>query len=162
MFPQVETIKVEPLDSSKLQGDIPFFVKLAPFIQFKEVENPNWIPIMEMSAGMYRTLIHIIELYLSASGTVILIDEFENSLGVNCIDELTNAIKGAIHRIQFIITSHHPYIINNISPSNWKIVTRKGKNIIAQDAAELNFNKSKHEAFIQLINLPSYQTGLQG
>ena len=94
---------------------INFLLKAAPFIQFKEIGVKDWIPVMGMSAGMYRTLIHIIELYLSADGTVILIDEFENSLGVNCIDELTTEMIGATNRIQFIITSHHPYIINNIN-----------------------------------------------
>ncbi|MCY7358691.1 MAG: AAA family ATPase, partial [Rudanella sp.] len=110
-------------------------------------------------AGMYRTLIHIMELHLSAEGTVILIDEFENSLGVNCIDELTTEVKGAVGRIQFIITSHHPYIINSISTANWKIVTREGGRVRAQDAETFNIGRSKHEAFIQLLNLPAYTTG---
>ena len=87
------------------------------------------------------------------------LDEFENSLGVNCIDELTTEIKGASHRLQFILTSHHPYIINKINYQNWKIVTRKGTKIFAQDAQEFNIGKSKHEAFVQLLNLPSFKTG---
>ncbi len=158
VFPQVEKLKIEPLELLK-NANVPFFLKAAPFIQFKEDEMKDWIPVTDMSAGMYRTLIHIIELYLSAEGTVILIDEFENSLGVNCIDELTTEMKGATNRIQFIITSHHPYIINNISYNNWKIVTRDGNKVSTQDANDLNFSKSKHEAFIQLLNLPSYKTG---
>lgn len=158
VFPQVEKLKIEPLELLK-DANVPFFLKAAPFIQFTESEMKDWIPVTEMSAGMYRTLIHIIELYLSAEGTVILIDEFENSLGVNCIDELTTEMKGATNRIQFIITSHHPYIINNISYNNWKIVTRDGNKVSTQDADDLNFSKSKHEAFIQLLNLPSYKTG---
>lgn len=161
VFPQVEDMKIEPLEDLKKQEGLPAFIKASPFFQFKEAESSIWIPLIDMSAGMYRTLIHIVELYLSSNGTVILIDEFENSLGVNCIDELTTAMKGATNRIQFIITSHHPYIINSISYNNWKIVTRKGKLLVAQDAQELNFGKSKHDAFIQLINLPAYQTGIQ-
>jgi hypothetical protein len=34
----------------------------------------------------------ISELYLCADGTLILIDEFENSLGINCIEEVTRSI----------------------------------------------------------------------
>ena len=79
-------------------------------------------------------------------------------MGVNCIDEVINQIKGTDH-IQFIITSHHPYIINNINYKNWKIVTRKGTKVFVQDAQELGFDKSKHQAFIQLINLQEYKTG---
>lgn len=158
VFPQVENLKLEPLESLK-ETEAPFFLKAAPFIQFRESGNSNWIPVMGMSAGMYRTLIHIMELHLSAEGTVILIDEFENSLGVNCIDELTTEMKGAVGRIQFIITSHHPYIINSISTANWKIVTREGGRVRAQDAETFNIGRSKHEAFIQLLNLPAYTTG---
>lgn len=158
VFPQVVDIIFRPLDFSE-NSDVPLYLKAAPFIQFKEEESVEWIPVMSMSAGMYRTLVHIVELYLSADGTVILIDEFENSLGVNCIDELTTEIKGAINRIQFIITSHHPYIINNIHYNNWKVVTRNNNTVYTQDAKEFNLDKSKHEAFIQLLNLPSYKTG---
>ena len=158
VFPQVTDLIFEPLELLK-DASVPLFLKIAPFIQFKEDKSKDWIPVTGMSAGMYRTLIHIIELHLSSDGTVILIDEFENSLGVNCIDELTTEIKGAVHRIQFIITSHHPYIINNISFNNWKIVTRDGSKVLTHDAKDFNFGKSKHEAFIQLLNLPSYKTG---
>lgn len=158
VFPQVEDLKMEPLSQLK-DISLPVFIKALPFIQFKEREVKDWIPIMSISAGMYRTLVHIMELHLCANGTVILIDEFENSLGVNCIDELTTELKGAINRIQFIITSHHPYIINSISINNWKIVTRNGSSVSTQDAKDFQFNKSKHEAFVQLLNSPEYKTG---
>ena len=157
IFPQVVDLKIDVLEMLK-STDMPIFIKATPFIQFKENEMKDWAPIMSMSAGMYRTLTHIMELYLSAEGTIILIDEFENSLGVNCIDELTTIMKGAVGRIQFIITSHHPYIINNIHYKNWKIVTRNGGKVSTQDADDF-MGKSKHEAFIQLINHPSYKTG---
>ena len=157
VFPQVQDIKIEPLEAFK-NSFLPLFIKSSPFIQIKEEGIDTWITTESMSAGMYRTLIHVIELHLSADETVILIDEFENSLGVNCIDEVINQIKGTDH-IQFIITSHHPYIINNINYKNWKIVTRKGTKVFVQDAQELGFDKSKHQAFIQLINLQEYKTG---
>jgi predicted ATPase len=160
VFPQVEKLKLEPLAFLK-NSNASMPLRLTPFVQFKERDMADWIPIMNMSAGMFRALIHIIELYLSADGTIILIDEFENSLGVNCIDELTNEIKVASNRIQFIITSHHPYIINSINYNDWKIVTRKGGKVFTQDVKDFNFHKSKHEAFIQLINLPEYKTGLK-
>lgn len=160
IFPILEDLKMEPLPQLK-ELNVPLFIKALPFIQIKEQYVNDWIPIMNISSGMYRTLIHILELHLCATGTVILIDEFENSLGINCIDELTTELKGATHRIQFILTSHHPYIINSIHTNNWKIVTRKGSTIFAQDAAAFHFEKSKHAAFVQLINTPEYKTGLK-
>ena len=63
--------------------------------------------------------------------------------------------------LQFIITSHHPYIINNINLNNWKIITRKAGVIKNHNASQLNIGKSKHEAFTQLINLDEYSDGIE-
>jgi len=108
---------------------------------------------------MFRSLIHIGELYLSPEGTVFLIDEFENSLGINCIDELTADILQSKRQLQFILTSHHPYIINSINFSNWKLVTRNASVVKTHDITKFNFGKSKHDAFMQLLQLDEYQTG---
>ena len=153
-FPYVENIKIEPISSKKILQEI-------PFIQIKEKGIEHWIDERQLSSGMLRTLLHISELYLGANGTVILVDEFENSLGINCIDEMTNEL--IIHKrdLQFIITSHHPYIINNINYANWKIVTRNAGNVTSRDATDFNFSKSKHEAFTQLINLDEYSEGVE-
>jgi len=80
------------------------------------------------------------------------IDEFENSLGVNCIDSVTDLILEN-RNLQFIITSHHPYIINNISPEFWKIVLRKGGLISTKNAEDFHISKSRQKAFIDLINV---------
>lgn len=95
------------------------------FIYIKEKGVSHWIHQGQISSGMLKTLLHISELYLSTQDTVILIDEFENSLGINCIDVVTELLLEN-RNMQFIITSHHPYIINNIPMEYWKIVTRRG------------------------------------
>lgn len=159
VFPYVDDLKIEPLNYKDKK--IPRFLNEIPFIQIKENGIQNWIDERMMSSGMYRTLIHIAELYLCADGTVILIDEFENSLGINCIDEIANSIVSYKRALQFIITSHHPYIINNISPDNWKLITRKAGVVKNYNAADFNIGKSKHEAFTQLINLDQYLEGVE-
>lgn len=103
---------------------------------------------------------HIAELYLCADHTVILIDEFENSLGINCINQVTQSILESGRNLQFIITSHHPYIINDMNFSHWKIVTRKGSIVTAIDAEKFGIGKSKHQAFTQLANLTAYSEGI--
>jgi predicted ATPase len=80
------------------------------FIQIREKGIDHWIDERQISAGMLRTLYHINEIFLGTSGSVILIDEFENSLGVNCIDDLTSELLINKRDLQFVITSHHPYI----------------------------------------------------
>ncbi len=157
VFLQVEDIKIEPDENNNSLSKI---IAEYPFIQIKEKGVNNWISQNQISSGMFRTLMHISEIYLSGKDTVILIDEFENSLGVNCIDVLTDLLLKN-RNIQFIITSHHPYIINNIQMEHWKIVTRKGGIVTARDAKDFNLGKSRHQAFMQLINLSDYKEGIK-
>jgi predicted ATPase len=154
VFSQVEDVKIEIIED---KGNPSFSDFL---IQIKEKSVNNWILQNNISSGMLKTLIHISELYLSPEGTVILIDEFENSLGINCIDVVTDLLVEN-RNIQFILTSHHPYIINNIGMEHWKIVTRKGGVVTVIDAKDLNLGKSKHKAFTQLINLEEYSEGIK-
>ncbi len=156
IFVQVEDIKIEP---DEIDNSLHRLITEYPFINIKERDVDNWIHQNHISSGMFRTLMHISELYLSTEGTVILIDEFENSLGVNCIDVVSDLLIEN-RKLQFIITSHHPYIINKISMEHWKIVTRKGGIVIAKDVKEFNLPKSRHQAFMQLMNLDAYREGI--
>ncbi|WP_405325984.1 AAA family ATPase [Leeuwenhoekiella sp. LLG6367-2.1] len=156
VFPQVEDVKIEPIQDDEFSN----FLFEATIIQIKEVGVQKWIPHNRMSSGMLRTLIHIAEMYLWVEGTVILIDEFENSLGLNCIDVLTEDLVYDDNNIQFIATSHHPYIINKIPFDYWKIVTRKGGLIKTFDAKDFDMGKSHHDRFMSLINHPFYKQGI--
>lgn len=151
LFVQVEDIYIDflPVDSSK-----------TPVIYIKEQGSEHWIYQDNLSSGMRKTLNFICELYLSPPGSVMIIDEFENSLGVNCIDIIAEDFLGEERDFQFIITSHHPYIINNIPGAYWKIVTRKGGVVTVKDARDLKLGKSKHEAFMQLINNENFSEGI--
>jgi energy-coupling factor transporter ATP-binding protein EcfA2 len=156
IFPQVEQIKVEvvPGISSDAIGDY-------PVIQLKEKGVKDWILQPMISSGMLKSLLQVAELYLCEDGAVILIDEFENSLGVNCMDELTEDLVASERDVQFIITSHHPYIINNIPYRNWKIVTRKAGTVVVKNASDYKIGQSKHDAFIQLLQLDEFTEGVE-
>lgn len=151
IFNHVSDIKIETL---KLESDVPMglsdLLKEATIVSIKEKGVDNWI--QNISSGMFKTLMYISELYLSPDDGVILIDEFENSLGVNCIDSVTELISNH-KKSQFIITSHHPYIINNISPAYWKIVTRQGGLVTVKTAKDFHISESRQKAFIDLINV---------
>ncbi len=114
----------------------------------------------EISSGMFKTLLHLAEIKLMADGFVILIDEFENSLGVNCIDIVAEDLLKPGRNLQYIITSHHPYIINNIDMKYWKVVMRDGTKVSTKTADELKLGKSKHQAFKQLLNLEEFTGGI--
>lgn len=156
VFTQVEDIKLDPLPKE----DLPFIFGNMPRLQFKEKNVSKWIPQSKMSSGMFKTLMQISQLFLCAESTVILIDEFENSLGINCIDTLTENLLDDNRDLQFILTSHHPYIINAIDMEHWKIVSRKGGVISTKNAEEYKLGKSRHEAFKQLIQLNDYRKGI--
>lgn len=156
VFPQVQNLKMETLKAQ----NVPSFMLSASILSIKESHVDKWIPQQRISSGMLRTLLHISEMFLWSDGTVILIDEFENSLGVNCIDVLTEDLIFENSRIQFIVTSHHPYIINKIPYDYWKIVTRHGGKIKTYDAHAFDLGDSHHERFMNLINLPQYRQGL--
>lgn len=156
IFSQVEDVQLQPVE----EEDLPLAFADYPLVHIKEKGVNHWIPQGQISSGMFRTLMHISELYLCADDSVILIDEFENSLGVNCIDVLTELLLED-RNLQFIITSHHPYIINKISMEHWKIVTRQGGVVTARNAKDFNLGKSRHQAFMQLINLEEYAEGIK-
>jgi len=155
VFPNVEDV----LFASLKEGETQFLGGLV-YVEIKEKGVAEPVPQKDISSGMLRTLAHLAELYLSPSGTVILIDEFENSLGVNCIDAVTEDLLDASSNIQFVITSHHPYIINNVSSDYWKVVCRSGSRVRAVDAKSLGIGVSSHDAFLQLINSEKYIAGI--
>ncbi len=151
IFPQIENIKIQQIDDYK--SDVTLRI-----VCIKEKNVEKWIREDRMSSGMLKTLIHLCEIYLSNDGSVILIDEFENSLGINCMDVLADDLIHENKTLQFIVTSHHPYIINNIPYEYWKIVTRHGGNIMVGDAASYNLGKSKQNAFSQLTKILEKQS----
>ncbi len=159
VFPQVENVGFELLPIPNFIPNVEYFeASDHPSLRIKEKGVERWIPQNKISSGMYKTFMHISEMFLWPEGTVILIDEFENSLGVNCIDVLTEDL--VQDRLQFIITSHHPYIINSINPRYWKIVTRTGGVVTTHDASDLEISSSRHQAFIQLINKEEFKEGI--
>ena len=150
IFPSIEKIEIVRLN---LQSDFDNSNEIFFEIRLKENNNQQPIYQSEISSGMLKTLLHLSETYFSPSGSVILIDEFENSLGVNCLDSITEDLTDSDHHLQFIITSHHPYVINNIRPSHWKIVTRQGGEVTVKRAEDFHISPSRQKAYIELINV---------
>jgi energy-coupling factor transporter ATP-binding protein EcfA2 len=150
IFPTVLDIKIEPVKDEDIPIGLSNLLKEATTVSIQEKGVKGWIE--NISSGMMKTLMYISELYLAPENSIILIDEFENSLGVNCLDSVTELVLNN-KELQFIITSHHPYIINNVSPAYWKIVTRKAGLIVVKDAKDFHISESRQKAFIDLINI---------
>ena len=153
IFPQIMNIKIAPLTDAK------GYMSSIPFVQIKEKGSLMWIPQFDMSAGMCRTLTQIAEMYLCQEGTLFLIDEFENSLGVNCMEDLTIDVLTTERDLQFILSSHNAYIINNIDIKSWRLVSRVGGEVFMRPVSELIDEESAHDYFMQLMQLDEYRSG---
>lgn len=142
VFPGVENINIFP----GYKDELHLTVK----------ENGKIIEQDELSSGLLKTIYIVAVTCFSSGNTAILVDELENGLGVNCIDEVTDYITQSSNEsgIQFILTSHHPYIINKISEKAWKIISQENGVIHALSAQEVGIDSdsNRQDKFFQLIN----------
>ncbi|MGN0385321.1 MAG: AAA family ATPase [Lachnospiraceae bacterium] len=111
----------------------------------------------DISNGMLKTIYYIVELFTMSDDSLVLIDEFENGLGVNCIDLLSEILLYERKDLQFIITSHHPKIINGIEQNRWKIIDRDGSIVKNSNSDKYGIGNSQHEAYFNLINRWEYE-----
>jgi predicted ATPase len=86
IFPQVEDFRIGMSDTKMEWEDV---LRCIFSLDLKETGVDRWITQSNISMGMLKTLAHILEIHLLAEGSILLIDEFENSLGANCIDVIT-------------------------------------------------------------------------
>jgi AAA15 family ATPase/GTPase len=159
IFPQIEDVKIEPIN----QADLPLQVSQFPFFQIKEKNVDKWILPWELASGMLKSLSVISNMYLLPSNSILLIDELENSLGVNCIDAIGNLLLHK-HNLQIIVTSHHPYIINTIDLKYWKILTRKGGVVRVRESKDFErlSKQSLHDNFSRLLEIDEIIQGVEG
>lgn len=106
----------------------------------------------DISNGMLKTIYYIVELFTMSEDSLVLIDEFENGLGVNCIDLLTDIMLSERNDLQFIITSHHPKIIGAIDMNKWRIIDRDISVVKNYGSESYGIGNSQHDAYFNLIN----------
>lgn len=111
----------------------------------------------DISNGMLKTIYYLVELFTMSKDSLVLIDEFENGLGVNCIDLLSDMLLHEREDLQFILTSHHPKIINGIEKNRWKIIDRECDIIKNSDSTNYGIGNSQHDAYFNLINRWEYE-----
>lgn len=111
----------------------------------------------DISNGMLKTIYYIVELFTMSNNSLVMIDEFENGLGVNCIDLLSELLLNERKDLQFIITSHHPKIINSIPMNRWKIIDRTVSTVTNSGFDKYGIGNSQHDAYFNLINRWEYE-----
>lgn len=123
---------------------------------YLQEKSGEWVSQQYISDGMLKTLVYLSEVTLCIPRTVLLIDEFENGLGLNCLGIVLEEMMEK-NNIQLILTSHHPYIINSIPPQHWIVVMREDLTIHSKSAAELGIGQTKYDAFFELMNRLEYE-----
>ncbi len=151
IFPSVKTIEprlIEAItDDSEEKRNL---IYIDMHMESGEVVNQHSI-----SSGMFKTMMILAELYFGNNKSPIVIDEIENSLGVNCLSDVLSEMEATENQI--ILTSHHPKVINIIPAKYWSIVSRKGNVIFTKKAESIIGSTSSHDKFIQLINSKLYR-----
>jgi predicted ATPase len=146
-------------DNSRLQQDGEMVSEgFTPMVCIREKGVSDWIPYSEMSSGMQKVLLILTDLETLPEGTVYLLDEYENSLGVNAINFLPDYLAQVDTTFQMFITSHHPYLINRVDPRHWYVFSRNGPTVQIREGTENArlYGASSQDAFMQLINDPFY------
>jgi len=151
VFPSVKQCKVV-MTSGPISGSS------VPIFQVKEKGVDPWLPLHDLSSGMQKVLLIITDVLTLPKNSVYIIDEYENSLGVNAIDFLPTLLAHHAEGSQYFITTHHPYLINNMPITTWRVFTRVGSEVRITSGRDLEsrYGKSKQQAFVQLINDPLY------
>lgn len=153
VFPSI--IECDVHMSKELQLRVPAMV---PVFAVKEKGVNKWIGLHELSSGMQKVLLIISDIVSLPKGSIYIVDEYENSLGINAIDFLPQFLVDHGEGIQFIITTHHPFLINNVPMKSWRVFHRLGSKVTVREGIEFEqkYGKSKQQAFTQLINDPFY------
>lgn len=134
-----------------------------PVLHIGEGANQRPVPLQEMSSGMQKVLLIITDILTAPSEMLYMIDEYENSLGVNAIDFLAPFLIECGGDRQFIVTSHHPILINAIPVLDWYVFHRKGTRIEVVYGPQLadRYGVSKQQKFTQLLNDPIFAEGVE-
>ncbi|MBI1910790.1 MAG: ATP-binding protein [Deltaproteobacteria bacterium] len=158
IFPTIENMEVKNISSK----DIPFSTEIIALL-IKEKHVDSLIGLQDLSSGMQKVLLLITDILTMQENSIYLIDEYENSLGIGAVNFLPSFLEEFGNDNQFILTSHHPYLINNIPVKNWYVFHRKGSNVTIKYGEELEkrYGKSKQQAFIKLINDSFYIEGIE-
>ncbi|MBR3457264.1 MAG: ATP-binding protein, partial [Selenomonadaceae bacterium] len=142
IFPEIEEVFIQQYanDSGKYYLSI--------------VQKKQLILQPDISSGIMRTIYVLSCIHFCEPNTLVMFDELENSLGVNCLDAVVDRImqQSFAKKVQFLLTSHHPYIINQIPLSNWLVVSQTDSVVDGKPAAELGIGKMERERFFELIN----------
>jgi AAA15 family ATPase/GTPase len=114
--------------------------------------------IDRLSTGMRKSLELLIRINILTPETVLLIDEIEAGLGANCLRAIVGEIQDDRDK-QYVITSHHHYVLNHFPLSSLRVMAREGEEVRFYTSDDLKLGKSRHEAYTLLLNNDTFLEG---
>lgn len=140
IFNEVDDITIGPCLGSKEAVTIYFQI------------GDTKIDIGNISSGMVKSLQLITDVFTASYNNVVIIDELENGYGINCIDSVWDIIKKCSYYTQFVLTSHHPYVISNLDYRRLLIVQRNGNNILTCTGQDFKLGETHHDYYDAIFN----------
>lgn len=162
IFPFVEALEFSRIGQQSKYEVIPH-ISDGIILMIREKGVIDSIPFQELSSGMQKVMLILADILISPKEILYIIDEYENSLGINAIDFLPTFIAECGESRQFLVTTHHPALINVAPIDTWLIFNRHGSSIRIKSGQEYvdRFGKSKQQKFIQLLNDPFFSEGVE-
>jgi hypothetical protein len=137
-FPQIEDVGFDRVNRSRFTD--------VPALRLLEKGNDQWLGESKVTSKMLRDLLNLAAVELWPDDAVILIDDFENNLGVHCLEPVLEAARDDGRSLQFILTSDDMPLINRIGRERRKVVGYQGPTVFADDAAEFDFTRPRSAA----------------
>jgi hypothetical protein len=127
-LPRVEDVGFDRVDRSRYTD--------VPALRVLEKGTDHWLPASKLSTDLLRAVLNLAAVALWPDGAVILIDEFETTLGVHCLEPVLAAAADAGRNLQFILTSNDSEVIRRVSRDRRKIIIWQGAVVSIDDAPE--------------------------
>ena len=114
----------------------------------------DWIPVQQLSSGMKKVLLIITDVLTLPKESIYMIDEYENSLGINAIDFLPQFILDHGKDIQFIITTHSPQMLGEVKPSQIIMLQSDDNNDISYSHPDQSYGLTSNQILDYLMVTP--------
>jgi hypothetical protein len=121
----------------------------------------HWIPAPQMAASMRRSLGLILDVNFAPPGGVLIIDDLEADLGCDVLPAVIAHLRSRADSqgLQILATSRHPYIIDDVPVSAWKLVRRQGSEVGIEAIMSLpgHDTEPRQRAFHELLELAALE-----
>jgi hypothetical protein len=127
-LPRVDDVGFDRVDRSRFTD--------VPALRVMEKGTDHWLPESKLPTDLLRAVLNLAAVALWPDDAVVLIDEFETTLGVHCLEPVMEAARDPARNLQVILTSNDAAVIQRIGRDRRKVVIWQGAVVTIDDAPE--------------------------